>query len=123
MADIIREDVMRSAPEGLHSLHLGGSTATQANEAALKAALEFYAAKHNADAGSLTVLGFDTSHHGTSKATLSCSSEDSNASDEDTFNWPRATFPRWKYPFAEHEHHNMEEEARSLQNVRDLVEA
>ena len=122
MADIIREDVMASAPEGLYSVSLNGTTATQANEAALKAALEFYAAQHGADAGSLSVLGFNTSHHGSSKATLSASSDLSNPQEEDTFNWPKAAFPQWKYPFAEHEHYNLEQEAQSLQNVRDLVE-
>lgn len=122
MAEIIRGEVMEAAPRGLFSVHLSGSTATHANESALQAALEFYAAQHNVDVASLSVLGFDTSHHGSSKATLSCSNDDSNSGEADTFSWPRAEFPRWKYPFAEYEHENMAEEARCLDGVKDLVE-
>ena len=41
MADLIRENVMHTAPKGLNQVHLGGgSTAAEANELAMTVALQ-----------------------------------------------------------------------------------
>lgn len=48
---------------------MGGGTATESNELAIKVALSNYAKEHNLDASRLCVLGFDNSHHGNSDLT------------------------------------------------------
>jgi 4-aminobutyrate aminotransferase / (S)-3-amino-2-methylpropionate transaminase len=64
-ADLLRELVMPAAPSGMVQVHLGGgSTGAEANELALAVALRHFAKAHNAEVGSLCVLGFDNSNHG-----------------------------------------------------------
>jgi 4-aminobutyrate aminotransferase-like enzyme len=79
-ADLIRENVMEAAPNGMNQVHLGGgSTGTEANELALSVAMRHYAKQHGVtDLGSLCVLGFNNGIHGNSTGTLSCSSVDAN---------------------------------------------
>jgi 4-aminobutyrate aminotransferase/(S)-3-amino-2-methylpropionate transaminase len=60
------------------------------------------------------VLGFDNSHHGDSTACLSVSSADANPNNLPAFPWPRAPFPQLRYPFAQNERYNNEEEERCL---------
>lgn len=114
---------MAAAPSGQYHVHIGtGDSGTEANELAINAALNHYATQHGvADLSSLSVLGFDNSNHGTSTVTLSCSSEDANHQKHPTLNWPKASFPQLKYPFAQYEHENMAEEARCLDQVKDIV--
>uniref|UniRef100_A0A7S3FX22 Uncharacterized protein n=1 Tax=Strombidium rassoulzadegani TaxID=1082188 RepID=A0A7S3FX22_9SPIT len=124
LADLIREQAMPSAPEGLIHVHVGsGSSGTEANELAINAALNHYAKEHGKSIENLVVLGFNNSNHGSSTVTLSCSSADVNTEEVPTLNWPRAPFPQLKYPFAEHEHENQAEEKRCIDAVKDMLKA
>lgn len=67
------------------------------------------------------MLGFENGYHGNSIATLSCSDSQVNMQQVSTFDWPRAPFPKIKYPMAKHESENKAEEDRCLQAVRDII--
>jgi 4-aminobutyrate aminotransferase-like enzyme len=66
MADLIRDNVMTSAPKSGAHVHLGGgSTGTEANELAVAVAMKHYAKAHGVDSMSkLCVVGFNNSNHG-----------------------------------------------------------
>ena len=122
MADLIRENVMIAAPPGCKQVHLGGgSTGAEANELAITAALKTYAAKNGVDVSSLNVLGFENALHGTTTATLSCSSAEANPHGLPAFPWPKADFPQLKYPLAEYEHENKAEEDRCLAQIKGIL--
>ena len=57
----MREHVIAHGPKGLPQVHLGGGTATESNELAIKVAL---GGNEN-----LSVLAFDNAHHGNSELT------------------------------------------------------
>ena len=115
---------MGSAPKGLNQVHLGGGrTAAEANELAIAVALKHYAEDNNMSVGQLCVLGFDNSHHGSTTATLSCSSTQANVHGLPAFPWPKAEFPQLKYPIYEYEHQNAEEENRCVEGVKKIIEA
>ena len=121
-ADIVRQNVMKVAPEGMLQVHLGGGrSATEANELAMHSALNWFSKEHNADRDSLSVLGFSNSHHGNSTATLSASSPDSNPHSLPTYGWPIADFPQLKYPLCENEKWNFQEEDRCVEQVKNLI--
>lgn len=102
-------------------MHLGGGTAAESNELAMSAALYHFAKANNKQLSDLYVLGFDNSHHGSSTATLSVSSSRANPDSLPAFPWPKAPFPQLKFPFAEHEHYNMNEEERCLQEIERTI--
>ena len=80
-------------------VHLGGgNTAAEANELALSAALTQFSADQGIDLSKLSVLGFDNSFHGSTTATLSCSSPAVNSHNLPAFPWPKGEFPQLKYP-------------------------
>jgi 4-aminobutyrate aminotransferase/(S)-3-amino-2-methylpropionate transaminase len=118
-ADLLRENVMPIAPPGMQQVHLSDGTMTQANESALTVALLQYAKTHNvADPSKLMVLGFDKGYYGSSFMTKSISY---SGECQSLYNWPRAPFPKMKYPMAEFEHENREEEDRCLEEVRKII--
>lgn len=122
-ADMLREHVMPAAPRGMYQVHLGGgNTGAEANELAMSVALTQYSRTHGVDLGKLCVVGFDNSHHGSTTATLSCSSLAANPHGLPAFPWPKAQFPQIQYPYANYEHENAAEEERCLQGVRDIIE-
>jgi len=85
-------------------VHLsGGNTSAEANELAMSVALTQFSADHGIDKSKLCVLGFDNSFHGSTTATLSCSSLDVNTNNLPAFPWPKAEFPQLKYPLATYE--------------------
>lgn len=62
----------------------------------------------------LCVVGFNNSNHGSSTAALSFSSVDANPHGLPAFPWPKAEFPRLKYPLAYNHKANAEEESRCV---------
>jgi len=68
-ADILRNQVIAHGPKGLPQVHLGGGTATEANELAIQVALLHHARDHNSNHSDLCVLAFDNAHHGNSDLT------------------------------------------------------
>ncbi len=116
MADLIRDNVMPSAPLGQACVHLGaGSTGTEANELAVAVAMKHYAKTHGVDSMSkLCVVGFNNSNHGDSTAALSFSSVDANSKDLPAFPWPKAEFPKLRYPLAYNQKANAAEEDRCV---------
>lgn len=122
IADLIRDNVMPSAPNGLYQVHLGGgSTGGEANELAMSAALRSYARQNRKELSDLFVLGFDNSHHGDSTACLSVSSPDANPNRLPAFPWPRASFPQLQYPYADFEQQNIAEEDRCIQEFERII--
>lgn len=112
---------MPIAPSGMTQVHLNDGTTTQANESALTVALLKYAKLHKKDASNLCVLGFDYGYYGNSFATLSASDPGVNVQQVPTFDWPRAPFPKIRYPMAEYEHENRAEEDRCLEEIRKII--
>lgn len=123
--DLIRENVLPSAPLGQTYAHFAkGATATDANDLVASIAMKQYAAAHGIeDMGKVSVLGFNNSHHGDSTTTLSFSSDDANPEGKTAFPWPRAEFPKMKYPFAYNQKDNAAEEDRCVQSLVDLVKS
>ncbi len=81
-----------------------------------------YAETHGvADASNLTVLGFEHGYHGNSIGTLSCSDEKVNIQNVPTYDWPRAPFPKIRYPMAEFENENRAEEDCCLGEIRKII--
>lgn len=116
--DILCEDVMPVAPQGLDQLQLSDGNSTAANEAALTAAIMEYAIRNNkSDISDLSVLGFSRAAHGCTVATLSCSDPAANAGNVPTYDWPIADSPTIKYPYSKNEHANIEEEERCYESA------
>lgn len=81
-----------------------------------------YAENHGVqDVSNLCVLGFEKGYHGNSIGTLSCSDENVNLQHVPTFDWPRAPFPKMRYPMAEFEHENKAEEDRCLDEIKTII--
>ena len=70
---------MPVAPIGTKQVHFTDGTISQANEAAMSAALLKYAKDNNTkDPSKLVVLGFENGYHGSTIGTLSCSDASTN---------------------------------------------
>ena len=122
--ELLRKIVMPIAPSGMTQVHLNDGTTTQANESALTVALLNYAEDHGIqDVSNLSVLGFENGYHGNSIGTLSCSDDRVNLQGVPTFDWPRASFPKMKYPLVEHEKENRAEEDRCLEEIRQTIKS
>ena len=91
--ELLRENLLPVAPSGNNIVTLSDGSATAANEAAINAAFEHYAAKHGRSTGDLCALGFEFGSHGQSPQTLSCSDPAVNLSQEPTHEWPIAPLP------------------------------
>lgn len=113
---------MPVAPSGLNQVHINDGTTTQANESAIQVALAKYARDRKLkDASNVVALGFGNGYHGNSIATLSVSDPRVNLQGVPTLNWPRAPFPKIRYPMAEFEHENRAEEDRCLNETRQII--
>lgn len=121
--DLVSENVMPFAPIGQTYVHFAsGSTITDANDLAVSVAMKNYAKAHGIeDMGKLSVVGFNNSNHGTSTTTMSFSSDDANPEGLPAFPWPRAEFPKMKYPFAYNQKANAAEEDRCVHSLVELV--
>lgn len=80
--------------------------------------------KHEAPGSpKLSILAFKGGFHGRSVGLLSCSnSRPIQGVDIPTLAWPKADFPKYKYPLEENERENKAEDARCLTMVEELVE-
>lgn len=138
--DILRDGLLRVAPEGLDKIFTAQS-GSEANELAFKAAFMLYRRKqrgegvewtaeeinscmNNAKPGSpdLAVLSFARSFHGRGFGSLSCTrSKAVHKLDIPSFNWPQAPFPSLKYPLEKNVDENKAEEQRCLAAVEELI--
>ena len=80
----------------------------------------WYARTHK-KSGDLSVMGFSNSAHGCSVATLSCSDAAANISNVPTFDWPTASMPSLKLPYAANEVWNKAEEERCLAEALTVI--
>ena len=113
--DILADDVMPVAPQGLTQVHLADGSSSAANELALSTAIMQFAMKNGlSNYSDLSVLGFSKASHGCTVATLSCSDAAANMGNIPTYDWPVSDLPNLRMPFAAHEQANMEEEERCL---------
>ena len=72
----------------------------------------------------LSILSFKGCFHGRTIGLLSCShSRPIQGVDIPTLPWPKADFPRYKYPLEENSRENQEEDERCLAQVEELIEA
>merc|ERR1712002_1043860 len=80
--------------------------------------------KHEAPGSpNLSILSFKGCFHGRSIGLLSCShSRPIQGVDIPTLRWPKADFPKYKYPLHENVRENAAEDARCLSQVEELIE-
>lgn len=136
----IIEELLKVAPKGQTQVWSGLSGA-DANELAFKATFMWYQAKKrgytlgfsaednesvmkNEAPGSpeLAILSFERAFHGRLFASaLTTCSKPVHKLDLPAFKWPKAQFPSYKYPLANHVDCNKKEDARCLAIVEDLL--
>lgn len=141
-ADILEEGLLAAAPPGLNQVwtDLSGSGA---NETAYKAAFMYKRAKErgfdspfsseelttsmvNKSPGSpdLSILSFETAFHGRLFGSLSTTrSKPIHKLDIPAFNWPKAPFPKLKYPLEDNVDYNRAEEERCLAEVEKTIKS
>ncbi|KAH8169236.1 aminotransferase class-III domain-containing protein [Sarocladium implicatum] len=138
-SNILRDGLLRAAPEGLDKVFTAQS-GSEANELAFKAAFMLWRRKergeaewsaeeissciNNAKPGSpeLAVLSFANSFHGRGFGSLSTTrSKAVHKLDIPSFNWPQAPFPALKYPLEKYAKENEAEEQRCLKEVERLI--
>ena len=139
-ADILRNGLLRVAPQGLDNIFTAQS-GSEANELAFKASFMLYRRKQrgegvewsdneiasciaNSAPGSpdLAVLSFANSFHGRGFGSLSTTrSKAVHKLDIPAFDWPQAPFPALKYPLDQHADENAKEEKRCLDEVERLI--
>jgi len=71
----------------------------------------------------LTVLGFTSSSHGQSTATLSCSDPAVNVQSLKTYDWPVVDLPSIEFPYDTHQKANTLNEEASLKQVSDTIDS
>lgn len=119
--DMLREQVMPVAPNGMNQVHLSES-ATAANDAAIGVALFHYAMKHKRDYKNLTVMGLTGASHGDSISAMSCSDEYFSKG-LPTYDWPKAPLPNMIQPFNTNKKANEEEERRCIEEAAKIIES
>nr|CAH7737123.1 unnamed protein product [Callosobruchus chinensis] len=73
-------------------------------------------------APNLSLLSFHGAFHGRTFGTLATThSKAIHKLDIPSFDWPIASFPKYKYPLEEHSRENKEEDKRCLAEVEDLI--
>jgi 4-aminobutyrate aminotransferase / (S)-3-amino-2-methylpropionate transaminase len=141
LAEILETGLLKVAPKGMNQIFTG-TTGSDANELAYKAAFIYRRTKerggaaanfstqeeesvmNNAEPGSpqLSILSFRQGFHGRLFGSLSTTrSKPIHKLDIPAFDWPQATFPNTKYPHDEHVEENAAEEKRSLEEVEHLI--
>lgn len=139
--DLIRRSFMRCAPKGLHQVFTA-MCGSCANETAYKAAMFHYMAKKRGDKpftpeevascmqnkppGStpLSILSFTGAFHGRTFGVLSTTcSKPIHKLDLPAFDWPKAPFPKLKYPYKDNEEANAAEEKRCLEEVERIIDS
>lgn len=138
--DIVEGTLMRVAPEGMAQV-LAVTTGAEAVENAIKLAFVAWAERERggpagsqelidcmtnsqASANSMKVLSFEGGFHGRSLGALSLTrSKAIHKLDFPAFNWPVAPFPDTRWPLEEHAAQNAQQEASSLEAVREALSA
>jgi 4-aminobutyrate aminotransferase/(S)-3-amino-2-methylpropionate transaminase len=118
--DLLREQVMPVAPNGMTNVHLS-DTSTAANDAAIGVALFNYAMKHKKPYQNLVVMGLGGASHGDSISAMSCSDPIFNKG-LPTFDWPQAPLPHMIQPFIENTAANAQEEQRCIDAAAQIIE-
>lgn len=109
------ENALKAAFFRYRDIQRGGDPPTQE---------ELESTMYNQSPGSpkLSAMSFDGGFHGRTLGALSCThSKAIHKLDVPAFDWPIAQFPRYKYPLAENERENGEEDKRCLANVEKLI--
>jgi 4-aminobutyrate aminotransferase/(S)-3-amino-2-methylpropionate transaminase len=140
-ADILESGILSVAPKGLNQVFTGQS-GSDANELAYKAAFmwkrqqqrggahadfsaeDISSSMDNKAPGApdLSILSFKSGFHGRLFGSLSTTrSKPIHKLDIPAFDWPQAPFPMLKYPLAEHESENAQEEQRCLAETERLL--
>lgn len=140
-AEILRDTFMSIAPKGMDQI-FPMMCGTCSNENAIKLMFMNYmnklrdgrseftkeeletTMKHQAPGSpKLSILAFKGGFHGRTVGLLSCSnSRPIHGVDIPTLPWPKADFPRYKYPLHENVRENEAEDQRCLANVEEHIE-
>ena len=71
----------------------------------------------------LSILSFKGGFHGRTFGALSCThSKPIHKLDVPAFDWPIATYPKYKFPLNENTTHNEEVDRKCLGEIQDLIE-
>ena len=140
---VLRSGLLRAAPAGMDKVFTA-MAGSDANETAYKAAFMWKAARlrggRDVDfsaeemsscmdnrapgAPAMAILSFEAGFHGRLFGSLSTTrSKPIHKLDMPAFDWPKAPFPRLRYPLAEHAAANAAEERRCLAAVEELLAA
>ncbi|EOA86054.1 uncharacterized protein SETTUDRAFT_169421 [Exserohilum turcica Et28A] len=140
-ADILESGILSVAPKGLNQVFTA-QAGSDANELAYKAAFMWkrqqqrggadadFSAEDIASsminqspgAPNMSIMSFKTGFHGRLFGSLSTTrSKPIHKLDIPAFDWPQAPFPTLKYPLAEHEAENRQEEQRCLDETERLI--
>ncbi|CAN6611466.1 4-aminobutyrate aminotransferase [Trichomonascus vanleenenianus] len=141
-AEILEQGLLKNAPKGMNHVWtaLSGS---DANETAFKAAFIYQQAKRRGGysatefsaeeikssmnneapgAPELSILSFESGFHGRTFGSLSATrSKPIHKLDIPAFKWPKAPFPKLKYPLEDNVEHNKAEEARCLEEFEKVL--
>lgn len=137
---ILKLGLMAAAPPGMDRIWTA-TTGSDANETAYKAAFMYHHGKKrgNADftqeeltsvmdnklpgASDMVILSFDKGFHGRTFGSLATTrSKPIHKMDIPTFNWPKAPFPKLKYPLQEFEQENHQQELDCLAEFELIIE-
>ncbi|EEQ34058.1 4-aminobutyrate transaminase [Microsporum canis] len=140
-SNILESGLLRVAPKGLDQVFTS-TTGSDANETAYKAAFMYYAQRKrggpdvefssedisstmvNQSPGSpnYSIMSFTSAFHGRLFGSLSTTrSKPIHKLDIPAFDWPRAPFPKLRYPLDQFTSENAAEEKRCLEEVERLI--
>merc|ERR1712062_53166 len=139
--NLLKETFMSIAPKGLDQIY-PMMCGTCSNENAIKPMFMAYMQKQRGDridftqeeidstmknqapgAPQLSILAFKGGFHGRTVGLLSCSnSRPIHGVDIPVLPWPKADFPRYKYPLEENVRENQAEDERCLATVEEQIE-
>ncbi|GAB7351291.1 hypothetical protein MBLNU459_g1708t1 [Dothideomycetes sp. NU459] len=140
-AEILETGMLRVAPKGCNQVFTGTS-GSDANELAYKAAFMWKRQKQRGGAGAdfteqeiessmnnqspgaphMSIMSFKSGFHGRLFGSLSTTrSKPIHKLDIPAFDWPQAPFPMLKYPLEQHAQENAEEEARCLAEAEHIM--
>lgn len=141
-ASILESGILKVAPKGLNQVFTA-MAGSDANETAYKAAFmwkrqqkrggpdvdfsaeEISSSMENQAPGApeLSIMSFETGFHGRLFGSLSTTrSKPIHKLDIPAFNWPKAPFPKLRYPLAQNVEANAKEEQRCLAEVERIIQ-
>lgn len=139
-ADILEKGLLAYHPKGLNQIWMA-LAGSDANECAYKAAFIYQASRRRGRSAPFTeeeltstmanqspgspamgILSFESAFHGRLLGSLSTTrSKPIHKLDIPAFDWPKAPFPRLKYPLDKHAHENQLEEQRCLEEFERIL--